>query len=78
MGNTYIVLQVTLLLRRMLPEVAPLTLAQLTCVPRLPPTDFSAATTSKGADDEFDPHRYDLCMFSWHTLKTISVSMHLI
>ncbi|XP_046683725.1 E3 ubiquitin-protein ligase MYCBP2 isoform X4 [Homalodisca vitripennis] len=56
-GSARVQRQVTLLLRRMLPEVAPQTLAHLTSVPRLPPTDFSAATSTKSSDAEFDPHR---------------------
>lgn len=57
-GSARVQRQVILLLRRMLPEVAPQTLAHLTSVPRLPPTDFSAAISTKGGpDSEFDPFR---------------------
>lgn len=52
--------QVTLLLRRMLPEVAPATLAMVLGVERLPPPDFSiVAAASKGAlaEPPFDMHR---------------------
>lgn len=53
--------QVTALLRRMLPEVSPLTLAHIMEVPTLPPTDFSIASVgpSKNTDVTFDCHRYN-------------------
>ena len=51
--------QVTSLLRRVLPEVAPQVLANLLGVPSLPVTDLSALASSRERDSQtpFDPRR---------------------
>ena len=56
---TNIVHQVTALLRRVLPDVSPQTLAGVMEVPALPPKDFSIlANAEKNATDiTFDPNR---------------------
>ena len=54
--------QVTSLLRRVLPEVAPQVLANLLGVPSLPVTDLSALASSRERDSQtpFDPRRLGL------------------
>lgn len=60
-GSARVQRQVTSLLRRVLPEVCPPTLATLLGVPSLPPSDFSIVTDSnkESQEDEspFDLHR---------------------
>ncbi|KAL1131023.1 hypothetical protein AAG570_012261 [Ranatra chinensis] len=57
-GSARVQRQVTALLRRMLPEVSPATLAHIVGVKQLPPTDFSiVATTSKPQESSFDCHK---------------------
>ncbi|XP_041356631.1 E3 ubiquitin-protein ligase MYCBP2-like isoform X3 [Gigantopelta aegis] len=49
--------QVTSVLRRVLPDVKPQILANILCVPNLPPSDYSivAVTAKDGVNDNFDP-----------------------
>ncbi|XP_075230357.1 E3 ubiquitin-protein ligase MYCBP2-like isoform X2 [Lycorma delicatula] len=56
-GSARVQRQVTGLVRRMLPEVSPTVLANLTGVSHLPPTDFSIAASAKDQDAQFDCHR---------------------
>ncbi|XP_046604041.1 E3 ubiquitin-protein ligase MYCBP2 isoform X2 [Neodiprion virginianus] len=58
-GSARVQRQVTSLLRRMLPEIKPLTLASVVNVEHLPPPDFSiVSVTNKGhvQSNEFDEH----------------------
>nr|XP_018897368.1 PREDICTED: E3 ubiquitin-protein ligase MYCBP2-like [Bemisia tabaci] len=60
-GSARIQRQVILLLRRMLPEVSPSTLADILRVESLPPTDISVAlATYRSQEMEFNPHRAGL------------------
>ena len=49
--------QVTALLRRVLPEVAPQTLANLLGVPSLPPPDFNLSRESDQSPEPYDVRR---------------------
>lgn len=54
-------LQVTSLLRRMLPEISPAILGNVMSIDRLPPTDFSIVSAANKAplepEPQFDIHR---------------------